>query len=365
MAKKILHVITNFSALGGAEMMLQKLILAQPEYQHYIVSLIGVSDIYRESIEKTKYTKALNWRAVNTVRTILYLKKEIEKINPDVIQTWMYHANFMVSISNFLCKTQYPIYWGIHHSLNSIAQESLSTKIAIYLNRFFAQKVKGIIYCAQSSLEQHKIFGFKNDNQVFIPNGLNLETFRFIEREFNNPIRIGFVGRNHKAKGLPYLFEIMSYFKDDMRVEFKVAGTGLSHSNEDIQLLVRKFKIGNNVALLDSVTKMESFYHNIDILLMTSITEGFPNVLIEAMATGAICIATDVGDISYILDKNGFVGKVECSDDLISHIEKYIELSVMEKKRKSKEASYLTLERFDINIIANKYMEIWNSEESI
>lgn len=360
MRKKVLHVITNFSALGGAEMMLQKLILAQPEYDHYLISLISLSDIYEESLKQVKLSKALNWKITNTAKTISKLAKEVDTIQPDVIQSWMYHANFMVTIANSFCRQSYPIYWGIHHSLNSISEESLSTKVAIYLNKYLSKKATGIVYCAQSSLKQHTQFGFKNKNQVFIPNGIDLEKFRFVERDFNNPITIGFVGRNHKAKGIPYLFEVMSAFKDDPRIEFRVAGNGLSLKDKEIEDLSKKFVIGANVTLLDAVKEMEAFYHGIDVLLMTSITEGFPNVLIEAMATGAICISTDVGDARYIINDNGNVAEVLNTSDLINCINNYLKLSVVEKKQRMNEAFNLTINRFNIKIVTNKYKSFWN-----
>lgn len=360
MRKKVLHVITNFSALGGAEMMLQKLILAQPEYDHYLISLISLSDIYEESLKQVKLSKALNWKITNTAKTISRLAKEVDRIQPDVIQSWMYHANFMVTIANSFCRQSYPIYWGIHHSLNSISEESLSTKVAIYLNKYLSKKATGIAYCAQSSLKQHKQFGFENKNQVFIPNGIDLEKFRFVERDFSNPITVGFVGRNHKAKGIPYLFEVMSAFKDDPRIEFRVAGKGLSLSDKEIEDLSKKFVIGTNVTLLDAVKEMEDFYHGIDVLLMTSITEGFPNVLIEAMATGAICISTDVGDARYIINDNGQIADVLNTSDLIDCINNYLKLSVVEKKQKMNEAFNLTINRFNINIVTNKYKNFWN-----
>lgn len=47
---------------------------------------------------------------------------------------------------------------------------------------------------------------------------------------------------------------------------------------------------------------MPAFYQSLDAFLMTSITEGFPNVLVEAMASGLPCITTDVGDAKYIVE---------------------------------------------------------------
>lgn len=359
MSKKILHVITNYSALGGAEMMLQKLILAQPEFDHHIVSLMSISNIYEDSLSVVASSKALGWKVANTLKTINKLKDEINTIQPDIIQCWMYHANFMAVIAKKMSGTQCPVFWGIHHSLNSISEESLSTKVAIYMNRALSKHAEGIIYCAQSSLEQHKAFGFKNEKQVFIPNGIDLSKFRFKERDFEMPVRVGFVGRFHKAKGIPCLFEVMSAFRDNPNVIFKIAGQGLSLENDTVQKLYEQHELSNNVRLLGPVREMEAFYHDIDVLLMTSITEGFPNVLIEAMATGAVCISTNVGDSPYIIDDNGYIANVNDVNGLVEKLNAYINLSTSCKVHKEYEAYELTKNRFNLDIVHKKYSHIW------
>lgn len=360
MPKKVLHVITNYSALGGAEMMLQKLVLAQPEFDHYIISLIEISDIYKDSLSKVVYYKALGWRIKNTLKTIKKLKDEINKIQPDIIQSWMYHANFMAIIANRCSKVRSPVYWGIHHSLNLISEESLSTKIAIYISRLLSKSAEGIIYCAQSSLEQHQAFGFQNTKQVFIPNGIDLNKFRFVERTFELPIRIGFVGRFHKAKGIPCLFEVMSNFNNDSNVLFKIAGQGLTLENDKIRELFEKNNIGQNVQLLGSVRQMEDFYHGIDVLLMTSITEGFPNVLIEAMATGAVCISTDVGDAFNIIGLKENITEISDTKGLVTILENYFNEDVFNKKSLSVSFRSKVVENYSLQYVAKKYSQMWN-----
>ncbi|WP_254629006.1 glycosyltransferase family 4 protein, partial [Acinetobacter oleivorans] len=223
------------------------------------------------------------------------------------------------------------------------------------MNKYLSKKATGIVYCAQSSLKQHMRFGFKNKNQVFIPNGIDLEKFRFVERDFSSPITIGFVGRNHKAKGIPYLFEVMSAFKDDPRIEFRVAGKGLSLKDKEIEDLSKKFVIGTNVILLDAVKEMEAFYHGIDVLLMTSITEGFPNVLIEAMATGAICISTDVGDAKEIVGGKNNIAPIHDITTLIKLINDYLNMNVLLKKDISKKACMHVEKNFSLECIVSEY----------
>lgn len=360
--KKVLHVITDYSGIGGAEMMLHKLILAQPSYEHYIVSLIGISEIYKDSLCKVVDYKALDWSVINTFTVISRLKSIINKIQPDIIQSWMYHANFMSAIANKLTNNNIPLYWGVHHCLNSIDEESWSTKIAIYLNKLCSNMPAGIIYCAETSLNQHKKFGFKNFNQVFIPNGVDLNKFKFNERAFNFPVTVGFVGRYHKAKGIQYLFEVISAFRDRSDVTFMIAGQGLSLDNYEIQELYKKHRIGNNLKLLGSINKMENFYHGVDVLLMTSITEGFPNVLIEAMATGVACISTDVGDAKIIIEDTNCIVEVGDVNGLIFALEQYINKDNFIKNQMSIRCSSRVKYNYDLIFVANRYIEFWESK---
>jgi len=54
-------------------------------------------------------------------------------------------------------------------------------------------------------------------------------------------------------------------------------------------------------------TNVASFLNSIDIFISPSRTESFPNALLEAVATGTYCIATDTGDSSYILSSFGIL----------------------------------------------------------
>ena len=108
----IVHVITDFSGIGGAEMMLSRLIKhTTNDYKHIIISLMGVSDVYKDTLDQCQEYYNLNWNGLNTVKIIFKLKKILKKISPCTIQCWMYHANVLTTISQ-LGRTDKPdIFW--------------------------------------------------------------------------------------------------------------------------------------------------------------------------------------------------------------------------------------------------------------
>ncbi|MEK5760848.1 hypothetical protein V3527_19735, partial [Acinetobacter variabilis] len=86
------------------------------------------------------------------------------------VQCWMYHANALTSLSIIGLAQKPNVVWGIHHSLASPKDESISTKIALGLSKILSQQASTIIYCAHSSMQQHQAFGFKNGDSQVIAN---------------------------------------------------------------------------------------------------------------------------------------------------------------------------------------------------
>ncbi|MDM1335775.1 glycosyltransferase [Acinetobacter pseudolwoffii] len=360
MKKKILHVITNFSALGGAEIMLSRLIkFTNYDMDHNLVSLIGINeDLYKDVIGELQFKSSLNWNGFNTLSVVNKLRKIIIDLNPDYIQCWMYHANVIGSISLIGLNNRPNLYWGIHHSLNDINGESKSTKIAIYLSRFLSKNPNKIFYCARSSLKQHNDFGFYNKKSYFIPNGVSLNDFDFKYHE-NSELIVGFAGRFHKAKGYEYLFQVISIL-NKKPIRFKIAGKGANLNNPAISKYIEDYNIDiSKIDFLDQISDMRGFYTSINLFLMTSITEGFPNVLVESMASGVPCVSTDVGDASYIISDNGFICPIGDSEKLAYCINKFLYMSAEEKENLSSKSRDHIKQNFSIEHICKEYMRNW------
>ena len=358
----IVHVITNFSGIGGAEMMLSRLVKqTESNCTHVIISLMEISDVYVDALKRCDSYYYLDWNGLNTVLVISKLRKLLKKLAPETIQCWMYHANLLTSISMLGVQNKPKIFWGIHHSLASPQDESISTKIALGLSRFLSKQPYSIVYCAHSSLQQHQQFGFNNKNQHVIANGVFLDNFQ-PNPELHEPIVIGFAGRYHSAKGYPYLFETMGLLKNQ-QIIFKIAGGGATLDNPDIKALFEQYQLDPaKVQLLDQLSDMPEFYQSIDAFLMTSITEGFPNVLVEAMASGLPCISTDVGDAKYIVQDLGFIVPPRDANSLATAILNYVNLSV-DEKHKLKQASRKRVEQnFSIEYISQQYVATWRQD---
>ncbi|CAB1220527.1 glycosyltransferase [Acinetobacter bouvetii] len=356
----IVHVITNFAGVGGAEMMLARLIQqTQDQYAHVIIALMKTSDVYAETLVQCQSYYALGWNGLNTLGTIAKLRHLLKSIAPKTVQCWMYHANVLTSLSCIGLSSKPKIFWGIHHSLASPKEESLSTKIALVMSKVLAQQPSGVIYCAHSSLQQHQSFGLNNNNAQVIANGVFLDMFQ-PNPELHEPCVIGFAGRYHTAKGYPYLFATMAQLKDQPII-FKIAGSGASLNHPEVKALFEQYQLDESkVHLLDQISDMPAFYQSIDAFLMTSITEGFPNVLVEAMASGLPCISTDVGDAKYIVDELGSIVPPRDPEVLAKAILDYVKLSQTEKLQLKQATRARVEQNFSIASVSQQYMQMWS-----
>ncbi|KAA8732076.1 glycosyltransferase [Acinetobacter qingfengensis] len=358
---KILHVIPNFHAIGGAEMMLSRLILSRSDCEHAIVALINdVDDTFAQAAAQCRQVTALHWNGINTLSVIKQLKNLIQKYQPDVVQGWMYHANVLSTLACKGLKDKPKLVWGIHHSLTSPKDESLSTKISLRMSRALTKHCDAIVYCAHSALEQHKVYGFRHPKQMVIANGIQIEQFQ-INETLHSPITIGFAGRYHAAKGYQYLFETIALLQDQP-LKFRIAGKGANFNNPDIQQWIKALQINpHQLELLDQVRDMASFYQSVDVFLMTSITEGLPTVLIEAMASGVPCISTDVGDATNIVQDIGWIVASRQPEQLKNAIITYLNLPDQEKKQLKLAARQQIEQRFALSQVSQHYLTLWES----
>ena len=355
----MVHVITNFAGVGGAEMMLARLIQqTEHDYQHVIIALMKTSNVYQSTLERCQSHYALGWNGLNTLSTVSQLRALLKKLQPATVQCWMYHANALTSLSVIGLAKKPKVVWGIHHSLASPKEESISTKIALGLSKILSKQPDSIIYCAHSSMQQHQAFGFKNGNSQVIANGVFLDKFQ-PNPQLHEPIVIGFAGRYHTAKGYPYLFETMGLLKDQ-DIIFKIAGSGASLENPEVKALFDQYQLDSQkVHLLDQISDMPAFYQSIDAFLMTSITEGFPNVLVEAMASGLPCISTDVGDAQYIVQELGEIVPPRNSAVLVQAILNYVQQSNDQRLQLKQAVRERVEAHFSIEKVSQQYMQVW------
>lgn len=309
---KVVHVITDLDD-GGAEGVLARLCLHSPEIEHVVVSLTD-SGKYGSVLEAAGVRVCcLNMgRKILGFAKIFQLCRLILREKPDVVQTWMYHADLFGGIAARLVGIK-KVFWGIRCSNMEMGRLSASTKTIIRICSYASFWLpKKIICCAHDAKKAHHDVGYDTSRMIVIPNGYDLDYLRPDEKA-GKKIRtelgiqpsafvIGMVARFDPVKdhiSLLRAFAKASQQKSDWKC--LLVGKGLTNANEELCEVVNELDISDSVMLLGQRNDIPSIMNAMDLHVLSSLSEGFPNVLAEAMSCGVPCVSTDVGDAKKIL----------------------------------------------------------------
>lgn len=316
--KKILHIITGLSD-GGAEAVLYRLCHYDKKNQHIVISLM----------DKGKYGSLLEEIGVNVyclgmpsgrirLDGLINLHKLIRKFKPDVVQTWMYHADLIGGIIAKLAGVK-NIVWGVHHTNLMKRESKRSTIIIAKLNAFISIFIpRRIIYCAEKSRQVQEAIGFNSKIGHVVPNGYNVDqfipdlysglTFRQEIDVANGQFLIGHVGRFHPFKDYPNLIQSVGLLSDSKKcAKVALVGSDLTVDNRVLERLINENSCCEFILLLGRRQDIPSVMNGLDLFVLSSSSEAFPNVLNEAMACSTPCVTTDVGDAAVIVGETGWI----------------------------------------------------------
>lgn len=315
--KKIVHIISGLND-GGAEAVLYRLCSSDSTVQHYVVSLM----------DEGKYGSLLRAAGVPvfclnmprgriTLSGLWQLWQLLRRIRPQAVQTWMYHADLIGGVIARLAGVK-QIFWGIRHTTLDAEKSRRSTILVARLCARISSRVpSAIICCAQKALEVHRELGYASEKLQIIPNGYDLACFRTNENarvrlrtEWNTGNRwlIGMVGRFDPLKDHENLLNALTIIKS-YGVDFccVLVGRGLDRDNTRLIAWLTERNLISEVKLLGQRTDVPDVMNALDMHVLSSSSEAFPNVVAEAMACGTPAVVTDVGDAAVIVGETGWV----------------------------------------------------------
>lgn len=322
MAKVSILFITTGLYVGGAEMMLHRLLsrLDPTRFNARVISLIAlgpVSDKIRSLGVPVDTLDMTPGRP--TPASVLGLARVIRRHRPDVIQTWMYHADLLGALATRLAG-RIPMAWGIRHS-DPGAQgygpfTSLTIKVCARLSRWIPKR---IVCCSEASRLAHAAIGYDEDKMVVIPNGFDVDRLRpdptarqDVRHALGIPAEalvIGLVGRFHPQKDHRTFVEAarrLSTVRPETR--FVLCGEQVTWDNTDLSAWIDEAGLRPVCHLLGRREDVPRVMASFDLATSTSsYGESFANVVSEAMSCGVPCVVTNVGDSAHIVGETGVV----------------------------------------------------------
>lgn len=318
---RVAHVITGLGA-GGAEAMLVKLVAALEGrgFTQQVVSLMdgGVNEDRLRALGVPVRSLGMK-KGVPDPRAVVRLARWLHRARPDLVQTWMYQADVLGGLASRALPTS-PVVWNVQNSTLP-PRPKPSIRAAVGLSAVLSRRIPTrIVVCSEAGLEHHVELGYPRERMVLVENGIDLERFQpnanaraKLRAELNvtdDDVLIALPARFAPEKDHDTFLNAVRLVRErHPSVRAVLCGEGTGPSNPALDRLAHRHGLPEGALLrLGRRDDMEQLLSAFDIVcLSSSHVEAFSNALGEAMAVGAACASTDVGDSARMLGDDSLV----------------------------------------------------------
>lgn len=368
----VVHIISGLGQ-GGAETVLHRLLTAPGQTDHHTVISMSDEGVFGPRLREagvTVYT--LNMQGVKGMaQGLVRMHHLLRDMAPDVVQTWMYHADL---IGGIVARTAgiRAVSWGIRNSGADLGMSSRSARMCQWACARVSGMVPGVIVaCAENARLRHRQAGYRDDRMLVIPNGYDLSRWRpdptvraamrqQLGLEDDTPV-IGNVARWNPLKDHENLIAAFAIaLRRHPRMRGVLIGDGLVQSNAELISLLDRYDVREQIMLLGRRDDVPALMNACDVHVLASRAEGFPNVVAEAMASDVLCVVTDVGDAGLMVGDAGWVVIPRDAKALALGIEQAVNiLGTAEHHERVQRGRVRVEQMFSLDAMVNAYQVVW------
>jgi glycosyltransferase involved in cell wall biosynthesis len=318
----IVCLITSLE-VGGAEMTLFKLLsgIDRTRFRAQVISLV---DLELGPLSEKFQTLGLPLRSLgmrpgrpNPI-SVLRLARRLWKAQPNIISTWMYHADLVGGLASRLAGC-IPVAWGIHNCNLDREGNKWLTLQTVKVCALMSNSLPTRIICSsEASRKLHAAVGYAGAKMIVIPNGSDLAEFRCnpaahesVRRELQIPEQatlIGMIGRFDPLKDHRNFVQAATLLhRNRPDVHFLLCGDDVTWDNFQLARGIHEGGIAAECRLLGRRDDIPRLTAALDIATSSSFGESFSCVIGEAMSCEVPCVVTDVGDSALIVGQTGRV----------------------------------------------------------
>lgn len=371
---RLVHIITGLKT-GGAEMMLYKLLsqINRDKFDCHVISLTddGVIGPKIQALGIPVFSVGMRNGLPDPIgffRLVIQLKKH----RPDIVQTWLYHADLLGGLAAKLIGVK-KVIWNIRNSnldadLNKW-HTRMTARFCALLSNWLAD---GIICNSERAAQVHQSLGYKKALFHQIGNGFDLARFcpnvtakSALCKQLEVPeetLLIGLVARFDPQKHHQNFIQAASYIsKKFLNIRFVLVGKDIDHHNKQLQKWIEETGHSDLFLLLGERNDIPDINAALDIACSSSLGESFPNAIGEAMACGVPCVVTDVGDLSKLVGDTGFVVPTDDPEALANAIIELLIKPEVVRQNMGKLARQRIEKNFSILSIIREYEQLYLS----
>ncbi|CCH49650.1 glycosyltransferase family 4 protein [Pseudodesulfovibrio piezophilus] len=372
---KILHIITGLD-VGGAETMLFRLMtgMDRERFTSRVVSLLDPGPMGDRLREAGFMVEGLGMkRGIPSPMGLLRLMRLIRSWRPEVIQTWLYHADLAGLIATRLAfpKGKRPkVVWNIRCSFMALDEYRRMTGITLRACAALSSFPDAILTNSHEARRFHMQLGYTPRRFEVIPNGFDTITMApditaspSVRAELSlsdSTLLVGNVARFDTMKDQRTMIMAAGRVVASCDATVLLIGRGMDHDNLEVAAWIAEAGLPpDRVRLLGQRRDIPRLMAAMDIHVSSSIGESFPNVVGESMACGTVNIVTDVGDSALLVGKTGTVIPPSDAEQLAEAILRLCRLSPSERERLGRRAREHIEKKFTLSHVVRHYEEIY------
>jgi glycosyltransferase involved in cell wall biosynthesis len=266
----------------------------------------------------------------------LYLRliRVVRQERPDVLHGWMLTQN-LVATPLRLFNPKVRLFWCMRSSNREMVlsrfetlQEWLQFRLSGFADCIVVNSLAGLEHAVEQGVPREKMLHIPNgiDTKLFYPDAAEGKSMRAEWGIGDSEKVIGNVARFDPIKNHPLFLKAAARIASERpNVRFVCIGHGQAVYLEELQALTRILGIESKVRWIQARPDTRAVYNALDVFCSSSLSEGFPNVIGEAMACGRRCVVTDVGDSRFVVGDTGVVVRSDDVDSLVSGLRQQLD----------------------------------------
>jgi glycosyltransferase involved in cell wall biosynthesis len=340
-------------------------------FELLVISLTTLSPVGDRLAARGIPVIALGGRnGVLTLAQLARLARVVRVWQPDVIHTWMYHANVTGHMVRFAGRGRRPaLITSVRGALHDRSNDKVALRAVRRIDAFLSARADRVVFNSAESARQHVEYGYASRNIEVIPNGF--DAMRFIpSAERRQRVRsnlgigeeplVGIVGRFDRSKGHRFFLGAAAQVATQFpQCRFALIGRGCEAVNPQLQAWINEFRLDGRVMLLGERRDVAELDCALDVVASSSISESFPNSIGEAMACATPVIVTDVGDCRELVGDCGIVVPPRDENALSAGLIKLLRMSSKERADMGRRGRERIMARYTLPAIAERFESLY------
>lgn len=303
---KLLMVISSLGGGGAERQFLETVNRLDRDKFDVSVCLTCREGVYFEELDASRVSNLICLHKQNRwdlFRLAKELRGLIKRVQPDIVHAWLYYSRFLASLAT--CGIDVPIVAGVRNSLRSHDDGTFTARAFRKWSSPFVNGSADVILANSQRVADELIdHGYDQSRVEFIPNGIDYAGIRKgrVDESANgseNPHLLA-VGRLANQKGYSYLLEAMrGVVRNYPDASLSIAGRG--PLEDTLKEKTASLGIEDNVEWLGFRDDVYDLMAGADVFVLSSLYEGMPNVVMEAMALEKPIVATGVDGVNELV----------------------------------------------------------------